>query len=409
MCSGNGAPGISTTFSGKRGMSDTRSLLSPPPFYLTVRSTGYHGCVEESTHTGRVALVTGGGRGIGAATARLLARQGAAVALAARTEEEIVSVAAEIEGRGGAALPLVVDVTDEASVAAGFERARSEYGPVTILVNNAGTPGVPLPVAALQPDSWRHVFEVNVTGAFLCAREALPQMVSENWGRIVNVSSAAARHPLAGMAAYGASKAALDQLTRVLALEGGPYNIVTTGVYPGVIDTRMQEESRGFGADLIGKQLHRMFQDYRDFGMLRPPEEPADLISYLCTPAASRLNGHILRLEQLAAPTDVTDPADCAALVARAVERFGSLEILVNNAGVGLHGSIPEGDPEDWKRMFEVNVLGVLYATRAAVRHMLQQGSGDVVFVSSLAGRRVPHPSGTVYAATKHAITAVAE
>jgi len=111
----------------------------------------------------------------------------------------------------------------------------------------------------------------------------------------------------------------------------------------------------------------------------------------------------------LAAPTDVTDPAACAALVARALERFGSLEILVNNAGIGLHGSIPEGDPEDWRRMFEVNVLGVLYATRAAVRHMLHQGSGDVVFVSSLAGRRVPHPSGTVYAATKHAITAVAE
>jgi len=259
------------------------------------------GGVEESVHAGRVALVTGGGRGIGAAAARLLARQGAAAALAARTEEEIVSVAAEIEGSGGAALPLVMDVTDEASVAAGLERARSELGPVTILVNNAGTPGVPLPVAAMEPDSWRHVFEVNVTGAFLCAREALPQMASENWGRIVNVSSAAARHPMAGMAAYSASKAALDQLTRVLALEGVPYNVVTTGVYPGVVDTRMQEESRSFGADLIGKQLHRMFQGYRDFGMLRPPEEPAEIISYLCTPAAERLNGHIIRLEQLEA------------------------------------------------------------------------------------------------------------
>jgi 2-hydroxycyclohexanecarboxyl-CoA dehydrogenase len=252
--------------------------------------------VDESVHAGRVALVTGGGRGIGAATARLLARQGAAVALAARSEHEIVSVAAEI-----GALPLVMDVSDEAAVASGFEKVRSELGPVTILINNAGTPGVPLPVAAMEPAGWRRVFDVNVTGAFLCAREALPQMAAENWGRIVNVSSAAARHPMAGMAAYSASKAALDQLTRVLALEGEPYNIVVTGVYPGVVDTRMQEESRSFGPDLIGKQLHRTFQGYRDFGMLRPPEEPAELISYLCTPAAERLNGHIIRLEQLEA------------------------------------------------------------------------------------------------------------
>jgi NAD(P)-dependent dehydrogenase (short-subunit alcohol dehydrogenase family) len=259
------------------------------------------GVVEERIHAGHVALITGGGRGIGAATARILAHRGAAVAIAARTEDEVASVAAEIRARGGSALPLVVDVSDEHSVASGFERVRSELGPVTILVNNAGTPGVPLPVAATEVIDWRRVFEVNVTGAFLCAREALPQMTSENWGRIVNVSSAAARHPLAGMAAYGASKAALDQLTRVLALEGEPYNIVTTGVYPGVVDTRMQEESRSFGTNLIGTQLHRMFQGYRDFGMLREPEEPADLISYLCTPAASRLNGHILRLEQLEA------------------------------------------------------------------------------------------------------------
>jgi NAD(P)-dependent dehydrogenase (short-subunit alcohol dehydrogenase family) len=194
-----------------------------------------------------------------------------------------------------------VDVADEDSVASCFEKTRAGLGEVTILVNNAGTPGVPLPVAATQPEDWRRVLEVNLTGAFLCAREALPGMVSHNWGRIVNVSSAAARHPLAGMAAYGASKAALDQLTRVLALEGEPYNIAVTGVYPGVIDTRMQEESRGFGPDLIGKQLHRMFHGYRDFGMLRPPEEPAELISYLCTPAAQRLSGHIIRLEQLEA------------------------------------------------------------------------------------------------------------
>jgi len=255
-------------------------------------------------HAGRVALVTGAGRGIGAATARLLASEGSAVALAARTEKEIVSVAREISSRGGTALPVNLDVADEASVKACFGRVRAELGNVTILINNAGTPGVPLPVAATRPEAWRSVFDVNVTGAFLCAREALPGMASANWGRIVNVSSAAARHPVAGMAAYGASKAALDQLTRVLALEGEPYGISVTGVYPSVVDTKMQEESRGFGQELIGKQLHRMFQGYRDFGMLHLPEEPAELISYLCTPAAGRLSGHIIRLEQLEAIRD---------------------------------------------------------------------------------------------------------
>ena len=124
-----------------------------------------------------------------------------------------------------------------------------------------------------------------------------------------------------------------------------------------------------------------------------------------------RLNAIAAELGEgaLAAPTDVTDPAACAALVARTVERFGSMEILVNNAGLGLYGSVAEGDPEDWRKMFDVNVLGVLYVTRAAVRQMLRQGAGDLVFVSSLAGRRVPRADGTVYAATKHAVNAVAE
>jgi NADP-dependent 3-hydroxy acid dehydrogenase YdfG len=111
----------------------------------------------------------------------------------------------------------------------------------------------------------------------------------------------------------------------------------------------------------------------------------------------------------LAVPTDVTDHAACESLVSRAAEGFGSVDILVANAGLGLNGSIIDGEPEDWRKMFEVNVLGVLYATRAVVRHMLGRGSGDVVLVSSLAGRRVPAADGTVYAATKHALTAVAE
>lgn len=111
----------------------------------------------------------------------------------------------------------------------------------------------------------------------------------------------------------------------------------------------------------------------------------------------------------LPAPTDVTDPEACDALVGRAVERFGRVDVLVNNAGLGFFAPIAEGDPGHWRRMFDVNVLGVLYLTRAVLSPMLERGSGDVVFVSSLAGRRVPSASGAVYAATKHAVGAIAE
>ena len=111
----------------------------------------------------------------------------------------------------------------------------------------------------------------------------------------------------------------------------------------------------------------------------------------------------------LPVPSDVTDPQSCADLVSRTVEHFGGLDILVNNAGLGLDGTLAGGNPEDWRTMFEVNVLGPLYTTQPAVLHMLENGSGDVVFVSSISGRRVPTPESTVYAATKHAINAIAE
>ncbi len=124
------------------------------------------------------------------------------------------------------------------------------------------------------------------------------------------------------------------------------------------------------------------------------------------------------RLEDLAAklgstshaiPTDITDPKACADLVEKTIERFGRLDVLVNNAGIGLYDPIPDADPEDWRKMFDVNVLGVLYVTQAAVRHMLERRSGHLIFVSSVAGRRVPHSYGAVYSATKYAITAIAE
>ncbi len=91
------------------------------------------------------------------------------------------------------------------------------------------------------------------------------------------------------------------------------------------------------------------------------------------------------------------------------MDHFGNLDILINNAGVGAYGSITDADPAGWRKMFDVNVLGVLYCTQAAARRMSESGSGDIVFISSIAGRRVPRADGTVYAATKHAVSAISE
>lgn len=111
----------------------------------------------------------------------------------------------------------------------------------------------------------------------------------------------------------------------------------------------------------------------------------------------------------LVVQTDVTDPEDAETLVSRTLDHFGGIDILVNNAGVGAYGSITDADPAGWRKMFDVNVLGVLYTTQAAARHMVESASGDIIFISSIAGRRVPRVDGTIYAATKHAVTAISE
>lgn len=113
--------------------------------------------------------------------------------------------------------------------------------------------------------------------------------------------------------------------------------------------------------------------------------------------------------DALTIPTDVTEPQSCEALVSRTIEHFGALDILVNNAGVGYYAPMTEADPEDWRAMFDVNVLGSLYPTRPAARYMKERGSGHVFFISSISGRRVPTSQGAVYSATKYAVGAIAE
>lgn len=175
----------------------------------------------------RIAIITGGGSGIGRATALALGRRGYGVVLAGRRKEPLLAVAKEVESAGGEASAVITDVTDEASVAALFAAAVAKFGRVDLLFNNAGQ-GPPLvPLEELPLAAWQRVMDVNVTGAFLCLREAFRVMKAQRpqGGRIVNNGSISAHVPRPDSIAYTASKHAMTGMTRTAALDGRKYDI----------------------------------------------------------------------------------------------------------------------------------------------------------------------------------------
>ncbi|MBL8055066.1 MAG: SDR family oxidoreductase [Anaerolineales bacterium] len=188
---------------------------------------------------GKCALITGGGRGIGRAVALGFAREGAAVAVAARTPAEVEQTAAEVRALGRVALPLVCDVSDEAAVKAALQAALAEFGRLDVLVNNAGVGSV-RPIHGLTRASWDHALAVNLTGTFLCTKHAWKAMQRQGGGAIVNIASLAGRRGVAHMAAYSASKWGQIGFTLSAAEEGKPLGIRVNAVAPGKGDTAMR-------------------------------------------------------------------------------------------------------------------------------------------------------------------------
>lgn len=187
---------------------------------------------------GRVALVTGGGRGVGANIARGLADAGMEVWVTGRTEAQIERVAAEIGGHA-----LTGDVSHEDDVARWFEQA----SPVDLLVNNAGVQGPTVTFDQEEPVSWWQVFEINVRGVFLCCRAVVPQMLGRGGGRIVNITSAAAYLPPGGFpgTAYGPSKAAVHRFSEMLAAQLAPLGVFVFSISPGLVRTAMTDSNWG--------------------------------------------------------------------------------------------------------------------------------------------------------------------
>jgi len=227
---------------------------------------------------GKGAVVTGGGRGIGAAVAQALAAAGARVVVAARTAAQVRAVAEALRGRGAEAHAVVCDVADPASVRAMARRARELLGtPPLVLVNNAGA-SASAPFSRISLDDWETLHRVNATGPLLCTQAFLPAMLEQRWGRIVNVASVAALAGARYIAAYAASKHALLGMTRCLAAELAGTGVVADAVCPGYVDTPMTDENARRVAAKTGRtpdEVRARIARTQPEGRLLQPEEVA--------------------------------------------------------------------------------------------------------------------------------------
>lgn len=253
---------------------------------------------------GRVALVTGGGRGIGAAVARALAREGAAVAVVARSLDQVEEVAEELRSGGARALAHACDVTREDQVEELAGWAARELGPVEILVNNAGVSSA-APLARTSLEEWNRLLSVNATGTFLCTRAFLPRMVERGWGRVVNVASVAGLSGARYISAYTASKHAQVGLTRAVAAEVAAKGVTVNAVCPGYVDTEMTGATLDRIVETTGRSREEALDALRTQnpqGRLIRPEEVAHAVLSLCHPDAGGINGQALVLDGGAFP-----------------------------------------------------------------------------------------------------------
>ena len=223
---------------------------------------------------GRVAIVTGAGRGIGRAIAFRFSQEGAAVVLAARTSAQIREVAKEIDSSRGYAVAIRCDVTKEREVNRLVEKVAERFGRIDILVNNAAVNLPPTDLMEVELQVWRRVIDVNLTGAFICTRAVLPHMKARGSGVVLIVSSVGGRRGAAGRGPYRASKAALINFTETVGAEGADYGVRAVCLCPGGVDTDMMRE--------IGMARGRE---------LMKPEQVADVATYAVSDEAATLNG----------------------------------------------------------------------------------------------------------------------
>jgi 3-oxoacyl-[acyl-carrier protein] reductase len=235
----------------------------------------------------KVALVTGASQGIGRDTALALAEVGAKVAVAARSEEKLAALVADIAAAGGTAFAVKMDVADGEQVKAGFKQVLEKFGRLDILVNNAAITRDGLAMR-MKADDWEAVLRTNLTGAHLCIQQALPTMMKARAGRIINISSIVAQSGNAGQANYVAAKAGIIGLTKAIAIEIASRNITVNAVAPGFIETPMTEAL----PDKVKEELKTRIP----LGRMGSARDVASAIVFLASDEAAYITGHVLNV-----------------------------------------------------------------------------------------------------------------
>lgn len=251
--------------------------------------------MAQKTLQGQVALITGGGRGIGKAAAEQLAALGATVVITARSAAQVEQVAATLRDQGAMAIGVTGDVADPEQVKRISDIVIDHFGRIDILVNNAAVIWPVEDVVNTNADEWAYNIQVNVLGPFYLVRNVLPLMIKQQYGRIVNVSSGAAINPILGASAYSASKAALDMFTRAVATELVNSGVTINSFHPGMVDTEMQVELRSIDTSDASFDLKR-FHDAHEQGQLRAPKVVARGVTWLAGPWSHEHSGKIFRI-----------------------------------------------------------------------------------------------------------------
>jgi NAD(P)-dependent dehydrogenase (short-subunit alcohol dehydrogenase family) len=244
----------------------------------------------EFSLTDKIALVTGASRGIGRYLALGLAHYGADIIVTGRTVNQLEEAAREIQDLGRRCLVVPMDITQKADIEKGVEKAFQYFGRIDILVNNAGI-NIPKPALEVTEEDWRRVLDSNLTGLFFCCQAVGRIMVNQKSGKIINISSQTGTVAIQWRAAYCSSKAGVNLLTKVLALEWGPHNINVNAVAPTFIETPMTKpmlENPAFREMVLNKIL---------LGRVGQPKDVLGAVIYLASEASDLVTGHVLLVD----------------------------------------------------------------------------------------------------------------